>query len=433
MSIGSRIYAELRGDRFIWMVVALLALFSILAVYSATGTLAYRERAGNTEAFLMKHGFILALGLLMTYVAYLVHYMRYKAVAPYLLLVAIPLLMYTIAMGEDINNARRWIEVPFVGITFQTSDFAKLALIIFVAREITRHSDYIKDFKKAFLPIIVPILIICGLIAPADLSTSLLLFITTVMMLFVGRVDYRYIILLLFLGVVVFAFLIAIGRFFPDVVRVETWVTRMTEFMTNPEGGYQIKHAKIAIANGEIFGLGPGNSVMRNYLPAPYSDFIYSIICEEYGLVGGFIILLLYVMLFFRVVSLIGKSSKAFGAIMALGVSLNLIFQALANMAVSVHLVPVTGLTLPMVSMGGTSVLFTCISFGIILSVSKYVEETGGAGEMTGDKKQEAGGQAGSKSGGGDNRSGNRNKDNRGGGNKSGGNRNYNKDRQQRK
>jgi cell division protein FtsW len=374
-TLVQRINSELRGDRAIWMIVAMLSMVSILAVYSATGTLAYEERGGNTEAFLMKHGFILALGLVVVYLAYSMHYMRYKIASPWLMMIAIPLLMYTIAMGEEINNARRWIEVPFIGITFQTSDFAKLALILFVAREITRHNEYIKDFKKAFLPIIVPILIICGLIAPADLSTSLMLFVTSVLMLFVGRVDFRYILLLLFLGLVVFSMLIALSRFFPDVIRVETWITRMTDYLSGTDGGYQTVHAKIAIANGEVFGLGPGNSVMRNYLPAPYSDFIYAIICEEYGLIGAFVILALYVYLFVRTTALVTKSPKQFGAMVAIGLSLNLVLQALANMAVSVHLVPVTGLTLPMVSMGGTSILFTCLSFGIILSVSRYVEQ----------------------------------------------------------
>ncbi|MEM1217398.1 MAG: FtsW/RodA/SpoVE family cell cycle protein [Bacteroidota bacterium] len=375
MSIASRLSAELRGDRVIWMVVALLAIFSILSVYSATGSLAFRERGGDTEAFLVKHGFILGLGLFLTYVCYVIHYTRYKVVAPYLLIIAIPLLVYTIVLGPDINQARRWIELPFIGLTFQTSDFAKFALVIFVAREITRHKDYIKDFNKAFLPIIVPVIIIVGLIAPADLSTAIILFTTCVAMLFIGRVDLKYIILLLFLGVVVFALLITIGQFFPEVIRVETWVSRVSEFLADPKGGFQVRHAKMAIAQGELFGLGPGNSVMRNYLPAPYSDFIYAIICEEYGLFGGFVILSLYVMLFVRTTSLVAKSPKAFGAMVAMGLSLNLVMQALANMAVSVHLVPVTGLTLPRVSMGGTSVLFTCMAFGIILSVSKYIEQ----------------------------------------------------------
>jgi cell division protein FtsW len=374
-TIGKRISAELKGDRVIWMILAVLALFSILTVYSATGSLAYKLRGGNTEAFLIRHGFILLLGLILTYLAYSVHYLRYQVIAPWLLIIAVPLLLYTLAFGAEINDARRWIEVPLIGLTFQTSDFAKLALLIFVAREITRHKDYIKDFNKAFLPIIVPILLVCGLIAPADLSTALILFFTTVLMMFIGRVDIRYIVLLLILGVIVFAALVGIGRMFPDVVRVETWGSRLREFVENPDGGYQVIHSKIAIASGEWIGLGPGNSAMRNYLPAPYSDFIYAIICEEYGLIGGFIILALFVLLLIRTTGLVTKSPKQFGAMMAIGLSLSMVIQALANIAVSVNLVPVTGLTLPVVSMGGTSVLFSCLFFGIILSVSRYVEQ----------------------------------------------------------
>lgn len=374
MSLGSRIYSELRGDRTIWMIVAILALFSILAVYSSTGNLAYSNRGGNTEAYLMKHGVILGLGLLLTYLTYTMPYTRYNRAAPYVLLLSIILLAFTLFAGAEINSARRWIQIPIIGITFQTSDFAKLALVLFVAREIGRHKDYIKDFKQAFLPIIVPVLLVCGLIAPADLSTSLLLFFTCLGMMFVGRVDIRYILLCLFLGVMVFGLLIALGEFFPGIIRVETWTNRMSDFMSDPEGGYQVQHAKIAIANGGWFGQGPGNSVMRNYLPAPYSDFIYAIICEEYGLVGGLLTLSLYVLLFFRITTLVTKSQKAFGAMVAVGLTILLVAQALANMAVSVNLVPVTGLPLPLISMGGTSILFTCVSFGIILSVSKYVE-----------------------------------------------------------
>lgn len=374
-TIGKRISAELKGDRVIWMILAVLALFSILAVYSATGSLAYKSRGGNTEAFLIRHGFILMLGLIVTYLAYSLNYMRYKQMAPWLLIISIPLLIYTLLFGPEINDARRWIEIPFIGLTFQTSDFAKMALIIFVAREITRHNEYIKDFNKAFVPIILPIVAVCGLIAPSDLSTALLLFFTTLLMMFIGRVDIKYIILLVVAGVIMFAILVGIGRMFPDVVRVETWSSRINEFITNPDGGYQIMHSKIAIASGEMFGQGPGNSAMRNYLPAPYSDFIYAIICEEYGLIGGLIILSLFVLLLIRTTGLVTKSQKQFGAMMALGLCLMMVIQALANMAVSVNLVPVTGLTLPVVSMGGTSVLFSCLFFGIILSVSRMVEQ----------------------------------------------------------
>ncbi|MCP3930028.1 MAG: FtsW/RodA/SpoVE family cell cycle protein [Bacteroidetes bacterium] len=374
MSLGTRLYAELRGDRAIWAIVALLAIISILVVYSSTGTLAYRERGGNTEFFLLKHFVIICGGLFLTYLCYLLHYMQYNRVAPWLLLISIPLLVYTIAFGADINDARRWITLPFVGITFQTSDFAEVSLILYVARAISSKQDYIKDFNSAFLPIIVPILIICSLIAPADLSSALLLFFTCVLMMFIGRVDIRYILLLLFLGVVVFTFLVTLGRFFPEVIRVETWISRVSEFMEEGQVGYQVEQAKMAIANGEWFGMGPGNSIQRNYLPSPYSDFIYAIVCEEYGVIGGVFLIFIYVFLLFRTTRLVTKSPKAFGAMVAIGLSMSLVFQALANIAVSVNLVPVTGLTLPMISLGGTSILFTCIAFGIILSVSKYIE-----------------------------------------------------------
>ncbi len=375
MSVGARIYAELRGDRVIWAIIAILAMFSILTVYSSTGSLAYRLKGGNTEFFLTKHAVILGFGLVLTYLCYLLHYARYKQAAPYLLLLAAPLLIYTIWMGEDINNARRWIEVPFVGISFQTSDFAELALIIYVAREITKKKDYIKDFNSAFVPIIMPILLICGLIAPADLSTAILLFITCLLIMFMGRVDIKYILLLFLLGLVVFAFLYILGDMFPEVIRVQTWTERTRDFITDPDQEYQVQQAKVAIAEGGWFGNGPGNSIQRNFLPSPYSDFVYAIIVEEYGLVGGFFIIGLYILLFVRTTRLVTRSPKTFGAMVALGLSLLLVLQALANIAVSVNLVPVTGLTLPMISMGGTSLLFTCIAFGIILSVSKYVEK----------------------------------------------------------
>ena len=376
MSIGNRIYAELRGDRAIWMIVAVLALFSILAVYSATGHVAFNYRSGNTEFYLIKHTVFVAGGLFLTYLCYIMHYTQYSRVAPLLLLISIPLLVYTIAFGVEVNEARRWVAIPFVGVTFQTSDFAKLALIVYVARAISSKQDYIKDFNSAFLPIIVPILIVCSLIAPSDLSSAMILFFTCTVMMFLGRVSVKYISLLIFLGIVVFACLIIIGQFFPEIVRIETWITRLMDFWNDPEGAYQIQHSKIAIANGSWMGEGPGNSVMRNYLPNPFSDFIYAIICEEYGIVGGFIMISLYVLLFFRCVSIVTRSPKAFGAMLALGLGLMVVVQALANIAVSVHLVPVTGLTLPMVSMGGTSIIFSSIAFGMILSVSRYIEKT---------------------------------------------------------
>ncbi|MEZ5043262.1 MAG: FtsW/RodA/SpoVE family cell cycle protein [Saprospiraceae bacterium] len=373
-TVAARIYAELRGDKAIWAILALLSIFSLMAVYSATGTMAYRRYGGNTEGFLIKHGVILSAGLFLTYVFHLMHYLRFSRWAPIMMAIIVPLLMYTIAFGVERNDAQRWIGIPFTGLTFQTSELAKLTLIMYVARAISSKQEYIKDFQEAFLPIIVPVLMICGLIAPADLSTAAILFFTCILMMFVGRVDLKYIGLLLFLGLVLFSFLYTLGNFFPDVIRVNTWTTRVSTFLDGSSDLAQVNQAKIAIANGEFFGLGPGNSIQRNFLPVGYSDFIYAVICEEYGVIGGAFLIGLYVLLFFRTTRLVTKSPKAFGAMLAMGLSILLITQAFINIAVSVNLVPVTGVTLPMISYGGTSLLFTCVSFGIILSVSKYIE-----------------------------------------------------------
>ena len=372
MSLSSRISAELRGDPVIWMIVALLAMFSIVIVYSSTGTLAFQYHEGNTGFFLIKHLLLLGFGLFLTYICYLMHPMRYSKMAATLFLIAIPLLVYTLAL-EGENQGRRWIEIPFVGLTFQTSDFAKLAVIIYLAKAISI-SEYIRDFNSAFLPVIIPVVIICGLIAPADLSTAILLFLTCMLMMFIGRVDMKYIGLLIMCMVMVFATLIILGDFFPEIVRSDTWSARVREFNSN-DGGYQVQHSMMAIASGGLIGLGPGNSLLRNSLPNPYNDFIFSTICEEYGLLGGVVIIGLYLLLLFRVARLVTNSSKGFSAMLALGLTLSMVIQALINVAVAVHLIPVTGQNLPLVSYGGTSLIFTCISFGIILSVSKNIEK----------------------------------------------------------
>ncbi|MEM6377001.1 MAG: FtsW/RodA/SpoVE family cell cycle protein [Bacteroidota bacterium] len=371
-SIIARLNAELRGDKAIWGILVLLALFSLLAVYSSTGTLAYKYYGGDTEVYLLKHGMILLGGIFLAYICHLFDYMTFNRLAPILLLVAIPMLVYTLGFGVEINDAKRWVEVPFIGLTFQTSDFAKVALILYIARVISSKQDYIKDFKGAFLPIIVPVMIICGLIAPADLSGAAVLFMTAIIMMFVGRVSIPFIILLLLLGIVGFATLIVLADFFPEI-RSDTWISRLEEFRT-VGGGYQAQQSKIAIANGGWIGLGPGNSIQRNYLPYAHADFIYAIICEEYGLIGGGIVIGLFVLFFFRITRIVTKSPKAFGAMAAIGLGISLLIHAFMNIGVSVNLIPVTGLNLPIISKGGTSILFTCISFGIILSVSKFVE-----------------------------------------------------------
>jgi len=375
MTVIQKVYKDLRGDRAIWLIVALLGIFSVLIVYSAVGSHAYNNHNGDTTFFLVRQIIFISLGLVITYVCYQLHYMQYQRFAPLLLFITIPLLIYTLTFGIEQHGATRWFTIPWINKTFQTSDFAKLALILFVARSLSLKQEVIKDLKSAFLPIIFPVILVCALIAPDDLSTATLLFITCLLMMFIGRVSMKYIVLLLLLGVFVFSLIFFIGKSFPELVRVNTWESRVHSFMNPEADNFQVNESKIAIANGGWFGVGPGNSMQRNILPYAYADFIFAIICEEYGLTGGIFILGLYLWLLFRCIVMVTRCPKTFGAILAMGLCLNIVINAFTNIAVAVQLVPATGLNLPLVSMGGTSIIFTCISLGVILSVSKFVEQ----------------------------------------------------------
>src|SRR5690606_1030197 len=294
-----------------------------------------------------------------------------------------PLLLFTMFFGPEINDARRWIAIPGIGLSIQTSDIAAIGLIMYIARSISLKQEVIKDFRSAFLPLMMPVIIICGLIAPNNLSTALLLFATSMTLMFIGRVHLKYIFALVGIGAFCLGALILVGKMMPDAVRVDTWTSRFHEFFNDADGGYQIQQAKIAIADGGWFGVGPGLSTQRNYLPYPYADFIYAIICEEYGLLGGVSIIIMFLVLSIKCTAIVTRSPKTFGAMLAMGLCLNIVIQAFANIAVSVHLVPVTGLTLPLVSKGGTSMMITCMAFGMILSVSRYIEQsTGDVGKV---------------------------------------------------
>ncbi|MBW6478784.1 MAG: FtsW/RodA/SpoVE family cell cycle protein [Bacteroidales bacterium] len=369
------ILGKLQGDRVIWFIVAFLSLFSILAVYSSTGTLAYRYQAGNTEYYLIKHLIIVVMGFFMMFIAHKIKYTYYSRLSQLALIVAVPLLVITLMMGTNINEANRWLTLPVINITFQSSDFAKLALIIYIARMLTKKQDRIKDLKSAFLPIILPVVIVCAFILPANLSTAIILFATSVVLMFIGRVSIKYIMALVFMGVVLMGLFIVILMNSPDTGRLYTWKNRVENFVGKEGDTYQTDQAKIAIATGGVTGKMPGNSVQRNFLPQAYSDFIYAIIIEEYGIIGGFTVLFLYLILLFRGVRIAHRSPGTFGALLAIGLTFSLVFQAMINMAVTVGLLPVTGQPLPMVSMGGTSMWFTSLAIGIILSVSRKVEE----------------------------------------------------------
>jgi len=370
------IFNRIKGDKIIWLVVILLSIFSLLAVYSSTGTLAYKYQGGNTEYYMIKHFIILVLGLFLMYFAHLVNYTYFSRIFQLILWIAIPLLLLTLFVGLNVNEARRVLPLPF-GLTFQTSDLAKLTLIMYLARMLTKRQDVIKDLKSAFLPIVAPVLIICFLILPANFSTAAILFTTSLVLMFIGRVSLKHIGSMIGIGMIFLVILFLVANSYPKLLpRVGTWISRVESFRdAGSEENYQVDQAKIAIARGGFLGKMPGNSEQRNFLPHPYSDFIFAIIIEEYGLLGGIAVVFLYMILLFRAVKIVTKTPRNFGAFLTIGVAFSLVFQAMINMGVAVNLLPVTGQTLPFVSMGGTSIWFTSISIGIILSVSKEIDQ----------------------------------------------------------
>lgn len=370
------VFSRLKGDRWLWIIIIILSVWSLLAVYSSVGTLAYKEGKG-TEVYLIKHTLLIVGGFALMYFSHKLDYQWYAGISKILMAITIPLLLYTLFFGNTVNEASRWVTIPVINQTFQTSDLAKLALITFLARTLTRKQENIKDVKKAFIPIMGSVFIIFALIAPANLSTALMLFGVSVLLLIVGRISIKQIFYVCTGVFIILLFVIFLGP------RRQTYISRVQTFMgwqdeTLVDRGaksYQADHAKIAIASGGVFGKGPGNSTQRNVLPHPYSDFIFAIIIEEYGTIGGVALVALYVVLMFRCIRIVTQSPKAFGALLAAGLGFSLTLQALGNMAVAVGLGPVTGIPLPLVSMGGTSILFTSIAFGIILSVSRNIDE----------------------------------------------------------
>jgi cell division protein FtsW len=375
------IFSYFKGDRVIWMIVLLLSLLSLLAVYSSIVALAYKHYDGDTERFLFKQGKLIILGFLLMFVTSHIPYIYFSRISQLMLILCVPLLLYTLIHGASLNEANRWIAIPLTGLTFQSSDFAKLALIMYVARIVTQKQKELTDFKAVLIHIMAPVFIICGLILPANFSTAAILLCTCLILMFIGRVPLKHIFKVLGLAIAGFAFLLLLGNFFPKALpRLQVWENRLVEFFKgkeeqDPDKSYQANHAKIAIATGGFKGLGAGNSAQRNFLPQAYSDFIFAIIIEEYGsIIGGIGVVLLYLILLYRGVRVATKSQKTFGTLLAFGLAFSLIFQGLINMAVAVNLFPVTGQPLPFLSMGGTSLLFSSIAIGIILSVSRETE-----------------------------------------------------------
>jgi len=381
-----RLINKTKGDRWIWLIVILLSVWSLLAVYSATGTLAYKKGVG-TEQYLIKHLVFIVGGLGLMYFSHLLDYRYYAGISKILMVITIPLLLYTLLFGSTVNDASRWVTIPVINQTFQTSDMAKLALITFLARTLTRKQENIKDVKRAFLPIMGSVCVIFILIALANLSTALMLFGVSILLLIIGRISIKQIAIVCLGGLILLTAVVLFGP------RRKTYISRIETYMhpekVDSDKSFQANQSKIAIASGGLFGKGPGNSTQRNFLPHPYSDFVFALIIEEYGSVGAVLLVIIYLVFLWRCILIVTQSPKAFGALLAAGLSFSLTIQAFANMAVAVGLGPVTGVPLPLVSMGGTSILFTSVAFGIILSVSRDIDEKRAQGAADKDKSGE--------------------------------------------
>ena len=376
-----RAISKLRGDRMIWAITALLAIFSFLPVYSAASSLAYSIGAGHTFSYFIKHFFHLFLGFLIIYAVHRVPYRYFNGLSVLMFPVIVVLLILTISQGSTIGgaNASRWIQIPVVSISFQPSTLAALLLMVFSARFLSKLNPQEFSFKNSIVKFWLPVFLILILILPANFSTTALIFSMVLMLAFVAGYPLRYLGLIFGSGIITLALFIALAKIFPNSMpnRIDTWNNRISNFWGGQETrqDYQIEKAKIAIASGKIYGVGPGKSIQKNFLPESSSDFIFAIIIEEYGLFGGLFLLLLYLLLLFRIVIVAQKSESEFGKLLSIGVGIPIVFQAFINMGVAVELFPVTGQTLPLISSGGTSIWVTCLAIGIILSVSARREE----------------------------------------------------------
>ncbi len=372
----ARLFENIRGDKTIWAIIAALAIFSFLPVYSASTNLVYVAGKGSTLGYLLKHAILLLLGFAIVYTTHKIPYRYFSGLSVLMLPVVVLLLVYTLTQGTVIGgaNASRWISIPFIGIGFQTSTLAAVILMIYVARYLARNKEKEITFKESLLYMWLPVGFVLALILPANFSTTAITFVMVMLLAFLGGYPFKYLASILGVGILCFALFILTAKAFPDAMknsRISTWSNRIENFASGEsEDNYQAEKAKIAIASGEIYGKGPGKSVQKNFLPQSSSDFIYAIIGEEFGLIGAILIIVFFLGLLFRIIIIATKSVTIFGTLLCLGVGLPIIFQAMINMGVAVGLFPVTGQPLPLISTGGTSIWMTCFAIGIVLSVS---------------------------------------------------------------
>ena len=364
------------GDRVLWVALALLSIFSFLPIFSASSNLAYVIGQGTPWSHLFKHFVVIVFGFALMIAIHKVPYQYFKGISILALPITFFLLIYTASQGNLIDgaNANRWIKIPIVGLSFQTSNLASIVLLTYVAHFISKENFKLLRFKTSILPLWLPVFSAILLILPANLSSAALLFSMIMILVFLGGYPLRYLLGIFGTGLFFTVIFILSAKAYPDFLpnRVDTWINRIENFifLDGNEGNYQIERAKTAIATGGLAGVGAGKSVMKNFLPQSSSDFIYAIIVEEFGLIGGTGLILLYLIVLFRIVVIASKANTVFGKLLSLGLGLPIIFQAFVNMGVALQVLPVTGQTLPLISSGGTAAWMTCIAFGIILSVS---------------------------------------------------------------
>ncbi len=361
----------IRGDRVIWTVIIILSVVSLLSVYSSTGSLAYKKVSGDTFYYLFRQFKYIVLGLGVIILFQMIPYRIFSKLSIPFLLIAIALLIITLIKGQDINEANRWLAIPGTSNTFQPSEFAKFALIMYLARVLGNNQNNLHDFKGVFLKLVGAISLVCVLILPSNLSTAAIIFAVSFILLFIGRIPMKYLVLFVGTGIAGLALFLLLSTAMSKEGRITTWKSRIERYVSGEGDNFQADQAKVAIVRGGLFPNGPGTSTQRILLPHPYSDFIFAIIIEEYGsIIGGLLLIFMYLWLLFRTGLIVRRTKSTFGAFLAFGLSLGLVFQAFVNMGVTVGLLPVTGQTLPLVSMGGSSMLFTSMALGMILSIS---------------------------------------------------------------
>ena len=374
-------FSRIKGDKTIWAAAGLLAIFSFLPVYSASSNLAYLYGDGSTFPYLVNHFIYLFLGFVIMFFVHKVPYHYFVGLSILVLPILILLLAFTVSQGMVIDgaNASRWVTIPFLNKTFQTSTLASVVLLTYVARYMAKMKDKTFTFKQSIVPLWLPVAVVLGLILPANFSTTAILFAMVLLVVFIGGYPLKYLAAIIGAGILFLAIFMLTAKAFPGLFpnRVDTWISRVENFSNDEvtEADYQIEKAKIAIASGGVTGQGIGKSVQRNFLPQSSSDFIYAIIIEEMGLIGGLGVMSVYLLLFFRIIIVATKANSIFGKLLVIGVGLPIVFQALVNMAVAVELFPVTGQNLPLISSGGSSIWMTCLALGMVLSVSAKREE----------------------------------------------------------